>query len=377
MKTQELIRKVFQTLAVILFTIQIHQSVRKYFSYPVVVQTSQVPVKDLPSPVVYVCQADQFNYTQARKYGYQYESRFMAGILNSSFISWSGRYGNLTYDDLENLIYGFNYTTLKVGVKSDPDKEWNYDHHMQTISLYPQGVCKKLQDVPAKPLVRITTKKADTIFFVDPARANDIRTEQTLDAQVTIGPSSNTHYEFGSVEVEYAIHDDSILTGITCNDYTNSHTSYANCLKTIHNDVFLSKYRCLPPWVTTNDTKKTCTKAMNIETSTIYGSTVYNVVKELVNNKEVGMFKKCLPPCITTTMKIQKLRYDKNSPTEAYLEIISKEVASVHKQVYSYDIFSLTVDLGSALGLWMGLSCLSILDHILANWISVKKYLKR
>ena len=55
-----------------------------YFSYPFVAQTSQVPVNDLPVPVVYVCQADQFNYTQARRYGCEYERRFMAGILTNS-----------------------------------------------------------------------------------------------------------------------------------------------------------------------------------------------------------------------------------------------------------------------------------------------------
>ena len=46
-------------------------------------------------------------------------------------------------------------------------------------------------------------------------------------------------------------------------------------------------------------------------------------------------------------------------------------------QVYSYDILNLTVDLGGALGLWLGLSCLSILDNILDNWISMKNYWKK
>ena len=42
MKGLKIIRKIFQTLAVILFIIQLIQSVNKYFEYPVVVQTSQV-----------------------------------------------------------------------------------------------------------------------------------------------------------------------------------------------------------------------------------------------------------------------------------------------------------------------------------------------
>ena len=59
----------------------------------------------------------------------------MAGILtNSSYISWNGRYGNSTFEGLENMIYGYNYiTNLKKGLKSDSDNELKYDPNMETI----------------------------------------------------------------------------------------------------------------------------------------------------------------------------------------------------------------------------------------------------
>jgi hypothetical protein len=66
-----------------------------------------------------------------------------------------------------------------------------------------------------------------------------------------------------------------------------------------------------------------------------------------------------------------------NRLEKAFLEAKSQDWATVHKQVYSYDIFSLTVDLGSALGLWMGFSILSILDHILINWIKFSDILNQ
>ena len=55
MLNQKGLRKIFQITALILFIIQFKQSVRKYFQAPVVVQESRVPVKDLPPPVIYVC----------------------------------------------------------------------------------------------------------------------------------------------------------------------------------------------------------------------------------------------------------------------------------------------------------------------------------
>ena len=47
------------------------------------------------------------------------------------------------------------------------------------------------------------------------------------------------------------------------------------------------------------------------------------------------------------------------------------------KDVYSYDLFDLVVDLGSALGLWLGLSALSIFDYTLSFiTLAINKYYK-
>ena len=71
-----------------------------------------------------------------------------------------------------------------------------------------------------------------------------------------------------------------------------------------------------------------------------------------------------------------KFQLQTNSLDRAVFDSDSSDWATLYTQVYSYDILSLTVDLGSALGLWMGLSCLSILDHVLAYCIYFKKYWK-
>ena len=51
MKIQDVIRYIFQVLALVLFLIQLHQSVRKYLRHPVVVETSQVPVDSLQAEI--------------------------------------------------------------------------------------------------------------------------------------------------------------------------------------------------------------------------------------------------------------------------------------------------------------------------------------
>ena len=100
-------------------------------------------------------------------------------------------------------------------------------------------------------------------------------------------------------------------------------------------------------------------------------------IHELLQNYELDVFKRCLPPCKTMKIKIKRVSYMSNYLNFAFLEARSTDWATVHTQVYSYDILSLTVDFGSALGLWLGLSCLSILHNVLENWILMKKYWKK
>ena len=48
---------------------------------------------------------------------------------------------------------------------------------------------------------------------------------------------------------------------------------------------------------------------------------------------------------------------------EAFLYLTTKETVTVYTDIFNYDEFSLVVDLGSALGLWLGLSALTIVDY--------------
>jgi hypothetical protein len=76
-------------------------------------------------------------------------------------------------------------------------------------------------------------------------------------------------------------------------------------------------------------------------------------------------------------MKLQRTRYDRNWPEKAFFKVYSKAWANKRTKVYSYDGLNFIVDFGSALGLWMGLSCLSLLDQILEAWGFVVKGWKK
>ena len=249
MKKKEMIRKLFQIIAFILFCIQVQQSVRKYFQFPVVVEKSTIPVEELPSPVIYICQDDQFNHAKARRHEYEYIMNFATGtMMNNKNVTWNGKNNDVKYQDLEDLLFENDYQTILS----------HLSHTGQRIFLFPHGICLKLIDVSPKLLVHLRATKRIIFIVVDPYMANSIKTEQTVDAKTIIGPIDE-HFEAEVNEVEYTLHDASIHDGVTCTTTkVKSEKSYGNGVEGLLRRRFLSVYGCLPPWVSSRKPEMIC-----------------------------------------------------------------------------------------------------------------------
>jgi hypothetical protein len=153
-----------------------------------VVQTSKVPIEDLPKPVVYICQADQFNQTNAESFGYNLIKPFLEGMLiGRNTTSWHGKDGNLTYKELESIIFDYDYTKLQlIG---------DYGGSQEYVFMPPHGICLKLRGSKSSPIIWLLSKQKVNIIFADPYRENYIWTQQFSDAKTTIGPSFKKIYE--------------------------------------------------------------------------------------------------------------------------------------------------------------------------------------
>ena len=324
MKNIDIIRKVFRTLTFILFIIQFQQSIRKYFQYPVVEQTSRISVKKLPNPVVYVCHESQFNYTKALDNGYKSMNRFMSGIMvNSTNISWRGKWVNATYKDLENILFDFDYSSITSKTLLSFTNLWNFNERKRTL-LFPHGICMEIVNLQQFTTIAIYSKANFNVYFVDPARANNIRTEETLGAKAKSGPTTKNLFSYGIYELEYALYDNSIHDGTSCTDYSKSEMTYGECLNKVLTQEFLSTYGCLPPWVSTNNSKILCEEETNIDAVAIQETPFKKNIVKLAENLKADMFKKCLSPCTTMKMTLQEVAYRSNWLKRSFLKLASK-----------------------------------------------------
>ena len=90
--------------------------------------------------------------------------------------------------------------------------------------------------------------------------------------------------------------------------------------------------------------------------------------------------KKCKLPCIKMANKVYLKAENKPKLNEnhnvAYLIINFKDTVKIEQKVVVYTFFNFIIDVGSSLGLWLGLSALGITDLAIDAFIMVTKWIK-
>ena len=131
---------------------------------------------------------------------------------------------------------------------------------------------------------------------------------------------------------------------------------------------------CIPPWLSSS---KQCDT--NITT---YNHTKMDITKMIMDDFRHPKFKlkpskaekKCKNPCkkMTNTLTL----VDNSRAGFTTLELRFKKTVRVEKKVVVYTWFNFIIDVGSSLGLWLGLSALGITDLAIEAFMVAQKWLK-
>ena len=136
---------------------------------------------------------------------------------------------------------------------------------------------------------------------------------------------------------------------------------------------------CIPPWLSSHHQ---CNQNITTYNTTDHISTMIQTrfIKKKVFRKLTEVQTKCQNPCKKIVNKVSLL-YDEVSPQDTDIVFSFKQTVRVEKKVVVYSWFNFIVDVGSSLGLWLGLSALGITDLAIQaflltkQWLSVKLHL--
>ena len=357
------LRKLFQIFAIGIFLFQIQNSLRKYHASPVVQQRSLTTIDSIRKPSIYVCEDNQFNYTKAQAFGYSGMIDFSIGeLMNSDKKTWLGKHGNLTFEELLEYVFDSDYSRF-ISMNSETEK----------LYIFPHGFCMKLADHKFEQYIKSDRKTM--LLMVDPHKETDIRIVEMQNGRVYARPISKDLFDSVSYTVDCQLHDSKIYNGQSCTDHKIMNSSYGQCIESIMSGHLVKCYGCLPPWFPTQK-GLTCEseKAVAIQDTAIC-KRVFDEFISLFLGRDLKMFKPCLPDCLKMSLQLKQTS-NSYGKKHTRLSIFTSEQVDVIKDTYSYDLFNLVVDIGSSLGLWLGLSALNIFDNfiIFCGWLSKKKY---
>ena len=129
---------------------------------------------------------------------------------------------------------------------------------------------------------------------------------------------------------------------------------------------------CIPPWLSS---KNQC--FMNIELNNqtekdIKTMILHNFTSPIENALPTKAEKSCKSHCrkMTNTVTLRT----EHKELHSYLIIRFKNPVKVGKKTIVYTWFNFIVDIGSSLGLWLGLSALGITDLMIEAYMVAKKW---
>ena len=360
-------KRLFQIIAFGLFCFQIQNSFSKYYDEPVVQQMSYVKLDEIRMPIVYVCQENQFDYAKAKSYGYDFFSHMLLGKLNDvDKVSWVGKDGKKNFSILQHELLNFDYTNSYAMFGDAVYEETIEDSETVFVSMV--GFCKIYHKT--KKSIRFLSTEKSRITLVDPSYFNSLKLIGRQNVEFKQGPTSNGSYDGHWYEVEIILQDSRLKDGSHCLNFQSRERGYGQCVESIIEHSMLKWLKCLLPWFP-DSTKNSCEKMENAH-MTDY---VHKEVKKFLNGWEMETLTPCKQPCLTMSFHVNKIDSRYNLLDESLVHIVFKEQVKVFTDVYAYGIFSLFVDLGSSLGLWLALSALSVFTFFVDFAAITKKML--
>ena len=156
--------------------------------------------------------------------------------------------------------------------------------------------------------------------------------------------------------------------------------TYADCVANDQEKLFQPILGCMVPWLASPGNPNICKgrvpKSQISKESQILYRNGHNELFTSKGFKISDYSHACLKPCIQLQVN-SKLKSTEYEVMESGISLHFTKTVKVTRYVESYGLFDLVVEVGSSLGLWIGLSALGIFDLLLEAGVAIKNKLSK
>ena len=222
---------------------------------------------------------------------------------------------------------------------------FNYDYNSYPLKVY------------------LADKKRSPYYMLD---TNTLRGEP-----IKIGDEKTRHYKISFEEVHW------LEEAGDCINYGDGaqYMSYADCVAQEHAEIFKPILGCRPPWMSAPGHPDNCRgqTPLTSQQSEDWLNKLEDFIFD-VKRRGKGDSGNCLKPCkglfADSKMFIEK---EAEENEEIFVSLTFVKEVKVTKYLRSYGLFELVVDVGSSLGLWIGLSIVGLFDLVLDAGTLIRK----
>ena len=278
-------------------------------------------------------------------------------------VSW-GQYHNLTFSQmLDNILDVQN--VMEIYQPSDvPKNKTNLE--TKTIFIPNIGRCQQITRYDPLKLITIEIlgeRRNDLDIFITDSHYS---TNYNLDYDSHHGDPIRIHMESNEMySYNIEINKDDTRNPYkesNCKDATDN--EYEACVDGNLWEYVQRNMSCNPPWLSSHHQ---CNESFrNISVYQFLADDFQEkIVEVLFEYRKNFAEEKCKRPCVVMTnhARLKGRGATKFGISGAYLEFSPK--VSMKSKVKAYDTFQFIIDVGSSLGLWIGLSALGLMEFVL------------
>ena len=338
----------------VMFCHQLNTATINLIDPPTVLTEYERDVTDDDMPLLIICPTNQTNLSRLMKLGYFLYEGMLSGETwcNGTALctSW-GAQVNLTFNELKNQVFDLDkVNTLRI-------YEGKFENSLAFIPAY--GLCRETSLLNYTQEIELQHRNQDdTRVFISNRNGRSYfmpHLDSHVGKEIFMKPKTK-HFINVRIQERLQCKD---------NEKPMSELEFSKCVdEKIHKEFELNNISCVPPWLSYN---RHCNQTYPSH-STFYGKFWGDFLKNYVDMvailSNIRLEDECRQSCKETTYVVNEKGSKKWGSSWAH--IIFNQKVIVTERMPNYDMFKYIIDVGSSLGLWLGLSVLGL--HDLVVW---------